>query len=92
MTFFRSDGWVKTVLGQAIAGAQIYVCAQPADTSYVPPLPEVQLYADAGGVTPLSQPVISDGLGTTTFTSHTVRILSWLSMVETSSRFMRIKP
>ena len=62
-TFFRSDGWVKSVIGQAVAGAQIYVCSQPADISFVPPLPQVALFADASGVTTLAQPVITDGFG-----------------------------
>ena len=63
MMYFRNDGWVKSPLGQAIAGAQIYVCSQPADVAFLPPMPEVQLYADPAGVTPLAQPVITDGFG-----------------------------
>lgn len=63
MTNFRSDGWVKSALGQAIAGAQIYVCSQPADVAFVPPLPQIPLFADAAGSTPLAQPVITDGFG-----------------------------
>lgn len=63
MTYFRSDGWVKSVLGQAIAGASIYVCTQPADVAYVPPIPQVQIYSDPAGLSPITQPVISDGFG-----------------------------
>jgi hypothetical protein len=61
--YFRKDGWVKSVLGQAIAGASVYVCYQPADTAWVPPLPQIPLYSDANGVGILAQPVITDGFG-----------------------------
>ncbi len=67
-TFFRLDAWVKDPLGRAIAGAQAYLCGQPANvpstitsTSY--PSPQQSLYADPEGQTPLSQPVSSDGYG-----------------------------
>ena len=63
MTYFRSDGWVKSVIGQAVAGAQVYVCSQPADVSYVPPIPQVSLFSDTAGTTPLANPVITDGFG-----------------------------
>jgi hypothetical protein len=62
-TLFRADGWVKSVLGQAIAGAQIFICAQPADTAYVPPVPLAQIYSDPAGSSPITQPIISDGFG-----------------------------
>ncbi len=61
--YFRKDGWVKSVLGQAIAGASVYVCYQPADTAWVPPLPQIPLYSDVNGVGILAQPVITDGQG-----------------------------
>lgn len=61
--FYRNDGWVKSALGQAIAGAQIYVCTQPADTSFLPPLPAQPVFADSQGILPLAQPLISDGFG-----------------------------
>jgi hypothetical protein len=60
---FRKDGWVKSTLGPAIAGAQVYVCSQPADTAFVPPLPQIPLFSDPNGVAPLAQPVITDGFG-----------------------------
>jgi hypothetical protein len=71
--FYRSDGWVKTTLGPAVPGAQVYVLTQPANvtppitpprTLPVPftPNPQVQVYSDAG-FTPLAQPVITDGFG-----------------------------
>lgn len=71
--FYRSDGWVKTTLGPAVSGAQVYVLSQPANvtppvtpprSTPVPftPNPQVQIYSDAG-FTPITQPVITDGYG-----------------------------
>lgn len=74
LNYYRSDGWVKAVQGQAISGAQIYVCTQPANvtppvtpprTQPVPwqgPNPQALIYSDAG-VTPIVQPIITDGFG-----------------------------
>ncbi len=62
-TFFRTDGWVKSVLGQAVAGAQIYVCTQPANSAFVPPSPLALIFSDAAGQMPLAQPVSTDGFG-----------------------------
>lgn len=63
-TYFRADGWVKSVLGPAVSGAQIYVCNQPAtDLVDIPPAPLSTLYSDPLGNTPLPQPVITDGFG-----------------------------
>jgi hypothetical protein len=60
---FRRDDWVQDALGNALAGAQVYVCSQPATTSNIPPSPLVQLYADSAGATPITQPVLTDGYG-----------------------------
>jgi hypothetical protein len=62
-TFYRSDGWVKAVLGFAVAGAQVYVCTQPANTSSVPPSPLAQVYSDPAGASPITQPIFTDGFG-----------------------------
>jgi hypothetical protein len=62
-TFFRSDGWVKSVLGQAIAGAQIYVCLQPADATFLPPIPLATVFSDPAGMFPITQPISTDGFG-----------------------------
>jgi hypothetical protein len=62
-TLYRADGWVKTVQGQAIAGAQVYICLQPADISYVPPVPLASIFADQAGATPITQPIFTDGFG-----------------------------
>lgn len=59
---WRFNGTVQTALGQAVAGAQIYICTQPADTSTVPPSPLATIGSDSGG-TPLDNPVTVDGNG-----------------------------
>lgn len=73
LNYYRSDGWVKTVQGPAVPGAQVYVLNQPANvvppitpprTTPVPfvPNPQAQIYSDAGS-TPIVQPIITDGFG-----------------------------
>ena len=62
-TFYRADGWVKSVLGQAIAGASIYICLQPTDAAYVPPVPLAAIFSDPAGLVPILQPIITDGFG-----------------------------
>ena len=72
---FRSDLFIKTVLGPAVAGAQVYVLLQPAN--YLQPItppkstpvlfvpnPQATIYSDQG-VTPVSQPLVCDGFGHT---------------------------
>lgn len=64
---FRSDGWVKSVQGPAVPGAQIFVCTQPANapSSLVPvsPSPQASVFSDPGGLVPVTQPIITDGFG-----------------------------
>lgn len=62
-TFYRADGWVKSVQGQAIAGAQIFVCLQPADFAFLPPTPLASIFSDPQGFSPVAQPLITDGFG-----------------------------
>lgn len=62
-TFYRIQEWIKSVTGQALPGVQVYICNQPATTTGNPPSPLATIYADSMGVTPLSQPLISDGFG-----------------------------
>ena len=62
-TLFRMDGWVKSVLGNAISGAQIYVCTQPVDASFLPPIPLASVFSDVAGASPVVQPIITDGFG-----------------------------
>jgi len=60
------DGWVKTAQGPAIAGAQIYVCTQPANIPTIPPAapsPLALIYSDPNGLVPIAQPIITDGFG-----------------------------
>ena len=71
--YYRNDGWVKNVQGAAVPGAQVYVLNQPANvqapippprTTPVPfvPNPQALIYSDQG-LTPITQPVITDGFG-----------------------------
>jgi hypothetical protein len=62
-TLFRADGWVKSVLGPAIAGAKVYVCTQPANTAFVPPSPLANVFSDVLGAAPIVQPILTDGFG-----------------------------
>ena len=66
-TFFRMDGWVKSVQGYAVPGAQVFVLNQPANTpntlKAALPSPLVSIFSDNAGLVPLSQPVITDGFG-----------------------------
>ena len=61
--YFRRDGWVKTVLGAAIPGAQVYVCLQPANVAAAPPSPLASIYSDPMGLVPITQPILTDGFG-----------------------------
>lgn len=61
---FRFQGWVKTVQGQAVSGAQVYICSpQPIDTSFIPPEPLSSIFADPSGLVSLPQPIFTDGFG-----------------------------
>jgi hypothetical protein len=62
-TYFRSDGWVKAVTGQAVPGAQIYVCTQPANVAFSPPTPLASIFSDPNGLVPITQPILTDGFG-----------------------------
>src|ERR1019366_667409 len=63
MNLYRADGWVKSTLGQAIAGAQVYICLESTDASWVPPVPLASIFADPQGLAPITQPIITDGFG-----------------------------
>ena len=63
MNLYRADGWVKSTLGQAIAGAQVYICLEPTDASWVPPVPLASIFADPQGLAQITQPIITDGFG-----------------------------
>jgi hypothetical protein len=63
-TFFRNDQWITDALGNALAGVSVYYSNQPpAQTGTLPPSNLASLYADSEGVTPLTQPLTSDGYG-----------------------------
>jgi hypothetical protein len=59
-TFVRYDNVVTTAVGQAIAGAKIFVLNQPAQPSMLTPL--ASIFSSSTGGT-LDNPVISDGFG-----------------------------
>src|SRR6185295_816080 len=63
MAYFRSDGWIRSVAGSSVSGAQVYVCSQPADESTLPPTPLADIFSDPNGVVPILQPVLTDGFG-----------------------------
>ena len=62
---FRADEFVKTVLGPAIPGAQLFWCQQPANISTYPPTPVAVAFSDPGGLVPLTFPALTDGQGHT---------------------------
>lgn len=62
-TYYRYDSWTTDALGNAIAGANVAICSQPAVTSTQPPSPLVPLYADSNGITPITNPLTTDGYG-----------------------------
>lgn len=63
-TYFRAQRTLQNTLGQALAGALLYVVNQPVSSGagVIPPAPLATLFADTTG-TPLSNPVIVDGQG-----------------------------
>jgi hypothetical protein len=67
MAYSRRDDWVKSPLGLALAGAELYVCTQPATDDVIPPSPLATIYGSTTGGTPLSQPLSADGFGHTFF-------------------------
>ena len=44
-TYYRDDGWVQTPLGQAVPGASVAICTQPATTTTQPCSTLASLYA-----------------------------------------------
>ncbi len=65
-TYYRYDGFLKTVNGQAIAGAQVYVCNDINVNLTNPPTPLATVYADNAGANVIVQPggsLTTDGFG-----------------------------
>jgi hypothetical protein len=52
---------LQTALGQAVAGAEVYILSQPANLTTL--TPQAQVYADPLGNVPLTQPLYTDGFG-----------------------------
>lgn len=65
MTYFRRDSWIQDVQGNALAGARLWVCYQPARVFKTrPPEPLAQIFRDAQGMELAGvQPRASDGTG-----------------------------
>jgi len=63
MALARYDTMVRSVVGPAAAGAQVYIVSQPAITNTIPPSPLVPLFSDNAGVNPKAQPLVADGFG-----------------------------
>ena len=63
MAFSRFDTFARSVVGPSAAGAQVFLCLQPAVTTSIPPSPLAQLYSDPLGANPISQPLVCDGFG-----------------------------
>ena len=64
MSAYRYDGSINSAgLGTGIAGVQVFVLTQPADTDVFPPTPQATLYTDATGDTVATNPVVTDGFG-----------------------------
>jgi hypothetical protein len=61
-TYFRSDGFVKSAIGPAVSGAQVWVVLQPANLT-VPPTPLADIFSDVNGLVPITQPILTDGFG-----------------------------
>lgn len=62
MSLARYDVTVQNALGQALSGATVYFCTQPANTTVFPPTPLATIYSDTAG-DPQTQPLITDGYG-----------------------------
>lgn len=66
-TIIRRDEFVRDAkTGAAVAGAEIWVCTQPADAvigQSSPPSPLATLYTDSSGQETMLQPVVTDGTG-----------------------------
>ena len=62
MAISRDDRWLTDAQGRALAGAAVYYCTQPANTSVVPPSPLATVYSDITGDAG-TNPIFTDGFG-----------------------------
>jgi hypothetical protein len=66
-TYYRRDEWVQDAMGQGVSGVLVYLCAQPAITSTVPPSPLIKCYSDPEGTQLFKTPPQTDFYGHTAF-------------------------
>jgi hypothetical protein len=62
MAIERRDDFITDAQGRALAGALVYYCTQPANTSSLPPSPLATVYSDVAG-TATTNPQVTDGFG-----------------------------
>ena len=67
MSVFRRDEFVRSVQGQSVPGAEVFLCTQPANATSYPPTPLASIFSDPAGTIPIIQPVITDGFGHCSF-------------------------
>lgn len=60
---FRNGWTVRDIQGNAVPNASVYWCTQPATTNVVPPSPLASLFTDSTGVTPATNPQVTNGFG-----------------------------
>lgn len=65
MSFIQQQFTLLTAMGEAVSGADVWVCTQPANTSSLPPSPLATAYQDSGGATQVTWPLITNGQGQT---------------------------
>jgi hypothetical protein len=63
MAIARQDLTLQDGLGRALAGAEVYILNQPANTGVNPPSPQAALFANIQGTVTLAQPLITNGFG-----------------------------
>lgn len=71
MNVFRYDTTVNAANGFALTGVEVYVCTQPANTGAIPPSPLASIFSDNAGADPITQPLLTDGLGNAFFYAAT---------------------
>jgi hypothetical protein len=64
MAISRDDRYLSDTQGQALSGAEVWYCTQPATTT-IPPSPLAPVYGNLAASIPLTQPLVTDGFGHT---------------------------
>jgi hypothetical protein len=62
MAVTRDDRYLTDAQGRALAGAAVYYCTQPANTTTIPPSPLAVVYTNLTGTVGVN-PIITDGFG-----------------------------